>query len=236
MSGMLRAGALMAFAVISLGLAAPAARAQSLTIEDQRTTKLEKSSHVSLNIYSCGIGIQRVSDRFRAKDRVQKLQEDLTAALGAELAGRRLVLKDYRLYLNYSTDIVAQARQVGANAAGAAVGMPGVGGLPEPGRYGVHAKCTEDKTPEGWFAASEVSGRHSPLIVHVTLEVDGRPYTVRIVHSPDMVLQPSMRSLWAVPKDVRELADPAASVEVETAFAKANTALIEQIRAGLLTP
>ncbi len=230
---MLRSGALMAVAIISLGLAAPAAWAQSLTIDDQRTIKLDKSSQVSVNIYACGVGIQRVSDRFRVKDRLTQLQEDLTAAFGPQLAGHRLVLKDYRLYLNYSTDLTAQARQVGANAAGAAVGVPGVGGLPAPGRYGVHAKCGQDKTPEGWFAASEVTGPHSPLIANVTLEVDGRPYSVRVVHSPDMALQPSMRAMFVVPKEVRELADPDAAVEVEAAFTRANAALIDQIRTGL---
>lgn len=224
-----RIGVLTAAVIGGLGLTAPAASAQSLTIEDQRTIKLEKSNHVSLNIYSCGVGIQRVSDRFRARDRVTKLRDDLTTALGAQLAGRRLILKDYRLYLNYSTDLTAQARQVGVNSAAAVVGAPG-GGLPEPGLYAVHSKCTEDKTPEGWFAASEVTGRFAPLIAHVTLEVDGRPYSVRVVHSPDMVLQPSMRSMWGVPKDFRELTDPEAAVEVDAAFGRANAALIEQIR------
>lgn len=194
------------------------AQAQSAPLQliDGRPADQLKSKTYSRNLYDCKFAIKLIAgDDRRAVGRIEKLRTDLDAALGDRLAGKTVTVTDYRLVINYSTYGTRVSKQIAGGPIGKAVAAAS--------DRRPRAKCAQEKTPIGWFAAEEMRTLNSPLIVYLAVTVDGRPYSLRVVHSPDMELTTFTN---------KDLTEPQAMHEAEAAFDLANRALIAAIAAG----
>lgn len=138
---------------------------------DARHPLQKDSATESLMVTSCAYGIYRIGDEEFTPDRVALLRSDLDRALGAELAGRTVVLRNYTIHLN-----CAEALRKGVAASNK--GM--VASLMND--TSVHG-CKADDL-RGGFAGKERTTPHSPLVVVIDVEVDGKQVHARWVESP----------------------------------------------------
>jgi hypothetical protein len=113
------------------------------------------------------------------------LRDDLNAALGPELAHKRLVISHYGIYFNHSNS----ARNATHNIAGSSGGMVGglLGGLMFK-KDEVGSRCKRAEMKGGWFEASDVTTPYPPFIIEISCELDGQTHTVRSVYSTDKEL------------------------------------------------
>ncbi|WP_153067198.1 hypothetical protein [Steroidobacter cummioxidans] len=173
-------------------------------IADARPAEERESKIMSLLITSCNYGVHQVGDKRMVPDRLTLLGEDLNAAMGAQLAGKSLVLNRYAVHFNN-----AQALRNGV-----AKMNPG---LIVDMLKGVGARCPRDEMKAGWFEPDDVTTPYSPFIVEVTLTVDGKAHSVRSVYSPDKEVSQTM-------------GDPESTVALFAAIRKANEKLIASLR------
>lgn len=158
------------------------------SVDDQRPQAEKEQKTLSLWLFSCEYGVKRLSDDDvipRNETRVQRLSEELTSEFGSSLNGHRVVLRHYTMYLNMNAEMV---------------GSPLVGplgkALVEAPLQGASAKahqsCPKEKMGGGWFEQRELTSPHTPFITEITLEIDGRPLTVRRVYSPPTNAPPQL--------------------------------------------
>ena len=81
----------------------------------------------------------------------------------------------------------------------------------------------------GWFDAAETTTVYSPLVLNISVDVDGREYKLDTVYSPDRELSLQKRSMWVPSKKMKALADKEAIPIVEAALHAANQRLVRLI-------
>lgn len=215
----IRARVVVAGTLAAMALLATAAHAQTapLQVVDSRPAEQLKSKTYSRNLYDCKFAIKLITgDDRRPPGRMAMLRADLDAAFGSRLAGKTVTVTDYRLVINYSTYATRKSKEIAGGPIGKAVAAAS--------DRRPKAKCEVEKTPVGWFAAEEMHTINSPLIVYLAVTVDGRPYAVRIVHSPDLELTTFTN---------KDLTEPQAAPEAEAAFKAASKALIGAMAADI---
>jgi hypothetical protein len=182
----------MAFAVAMMAaLASPMARSadqavlagftasadsQRISLVDQRPAGEKKKGMGSLSITNCNYGVSRVADDLTAPDRMTLLRNDLAMALGAQLEGKPIVVKHYGLYVNNAVGLRGLVYKPYTGA------IPGV-------MEGIGASCPPEKMDGGWYGPEELTTPYSPVIAELAVEVDGKPYAVRAVVSPDQAFR-----------------------------------------------
>ncbi|HWA63874.1 MAG TPA: hypothetical protein VG939_21040 [Caulobacteraceae bacterium] len=168
-----------------LALADPApAAAQPATIVDDQRPPIERTSKLlSVWMWSCSYGVLRVGDQ-GPFDRSEALGHDLDQAFGARLAGHRLVLRHYTMYVNGRAAETAASWGAGLTyGVGGAVGAASGAEVAGSGR--AHkSSCPASKMEGGSFDASELTTPFSPYIAEIELDVDGQPVKARAVYSP----------------------------------------------------
>lgn len=209
-----------AAALAGLVVAGTAQAQAQLQVADARPAEQLKSKTYSRNLYDCKFGIKLITgDDRRPASRTEMLRADLEEAFGGRLAGKAVSVTDYRLVINYSTYAIRRGNEV----AGGPIGKV----MAATSDRRPKAKCAPEKTPVGWFSSEELHTIHSPLIVYLAVTIDGRPYNVRVVYSPDMELTTFTN---------KELTEPGAAPEAEAAFKLASKALIAAIAADFPPP
>jgi len=144
------------------------------TWEDARPAGEGDSGYESLLITRCVYGIYRIGDDKFTPDRVAALRSDLEAALGTELGGGKVVLKNFTVHFNQAASLR------GSVATGYKAPIPLlIHDLMND--TSVHG-CSADDL-EGGFAGDEVTTDWSPLIVVINLEVNGLKVHARWVES-----------------------------------------------------
>lgn len=133
---------------------------------DARPEGQKSSGNESLLITSCDYGIYRLGDAKFTPDRVAVLRSDLDRALGAELDGRKVTLRNYTVHFNLSARLRGQ---VASNYTGAIPALMN--------DQKVNGCAADDLT--GGFIASERTTGGPPLIVVIDLEVDGKAVHAR---------------------------------------------------------
>jgi hypothetical protein len=141
-------------------------------IVDQRPPKEHETRFMSLSITSCNYGVRQAGDQATVPDRITLLRDDLNAALGAQLANKKITLTHYTVVINNARALRNQV--YGANAGLIADVMKGFG-----------SQCARDKMDAGWFEPNDVTTPYSPFIVELSVSVDGRAHEIRSVYSPD---------------------------------------------------
>jgi len=209
----------LAVCIIHVGwaLAAPPA---SFNFSDSRPAGEDHPRTLSLLITSCQYGIRVLSDEGRERDRTTALKTALAEQLGTALNGHSLKVLSYQIYFNNAA--------VAANSAASIVG--GVSGALLK-KDSTHAKCSHDKTPEGWFEAAETSNGNTPFIIQIKADFDQTVIETRAVYSPSIPLRLPPTAFASKAKI--NFADSVAGPEVDAAIDKANLDLIKQIKARL---
>jgi hypothetical protein len=147
---------------------------EAVSLIDQRpdNEKIRKWVSGSGNITSCNYGIMIMDDRDQVESRISSLRKELNSKIGDRLAGKEVILKQYLVSWN-----------MGALGRGATYGgsSPVAGGIVGSVMSGMGADCPPAKVPIGWYAKSEAENSKTPFISIISLEVDGKVYTERLV-------------------------------------------------------
>jgi hypothetical protein len=147
---------------------------ETVSIIDQRpdNEKIRKWVPGSGNITSCNYGIMIMDDRDQVDPRINSLRKELISKIGDRLAGKEVILKQYLVSWN-----------MGALGRDATYGgsSPVAGGVVGSAMSGMGANCPPEKVPIGWYARSEAANSKTPFISIISLEVDGKIFTERLV-------------------------------------------------------
>lgn len=147
---------------------------------DARPDDEKKTRTLSNFIFSCEFGVQVWGDDIGdyVKPKLSHLNriERLRSSIPSGLSPHKITIVHYGLYVNISASR-------GAAAVGGALLGP-VGTLSGVGTPNLKAKCPQEKTPFGWFDATEITTAMPPFIVQMELDIDGTPVVVRSVYSP----------------------------------------------------
>jgi hypothetical protein len=159
---------------------APESAPPALVITDLRPAAEKGTQWLSYLITSCNYGVRQIGDRDLRVDRVASLQDALRDARAAELAGRTVTLLHYGIHVNNAE----HARQQAADTFNH--GNRGV-------MTTVGSHCRKEQMEAGWYAPGELASAYSPIIVEITLAIDGESHTVRSVYSPDREFDQRLR-------------------------------------------
>jgi hypothetical protein len=140
--------------------------------EDERTTKW-----LSRYTRSCDWGVRQFGDEATSPDRITLLRDNLDSMLHQELTGKTLFVTHYAIYINSSQ----RDRRPGLVIGGSALGS-WVEAIIDSHR---DRSCRAEEVDEGWLEPGDVTKSRSPVIVQITLSLDGRTHSVRSFFSPD---------------------------------------------------
>lgn len=183
------------------------------TWRDGRPADQKDSGPESYLISSCAYGAYRIGDDKFDPDRVAVLRSDLERALGAQLAGKKVVLKNYTVHLNQAAGLRKGLSYTNTGLIADLLNDQSVHG------------CGPDDL-EGSFVGNEVTTEYHPLIVVIDLEVDGKKVHARHVESAPE----NMDGKW------RDDASPAWHDWVSKALRATTAKAIEGVKAALGTP
>lgn len=181
----------------------PAAADKRVNIVDARPDIEKKSEFLSLLITQCDYGIRRIGDEVTRPSRIELLQSDLSQALGQGIHGKSLRLTHYTIFLNMGATL--RRNTYGTNS-----------GLVTSIMEGMGSRCSREQTSGGWYASSELTAPYSPIIIEISVLVDGVEKSIRMVYSPAKELD-------------MKFSDPLAGKTLFDAMRKANRALADRI-------
>lgn len=176
--------------------------AGGITLIDARPPEDKKAEWLSTFIGSCDNFIRRVGDEASVPTKMTLLRSDLQSALGTTFPGAVVTVQRYRIFLNMNAWIRAVNH--------------GFGGLTADVFQG--SACDREHTTGGWYAGSEVTNDEPPLIIEIGATTAGKDYSVRIVYSPKMQLEPG------------GFGAPDQAAEFFAALHRAHAALADQMR------
>jgi hypothetical protein len=126
----------------------------------------------------CNKDVFRIADVASDPLKMDVLREEIVPRF--RMTGERKTLT----VLNWSIYYNTQRGQGG----GPSVNSVGVGGYAIPtGKTKEKqkgSKCSRADSAGGWYAAGDVSSKHAPLISELAGTFSGKPFNVRVVHSP----------------------------------------------------
>lgn len=160
---------------------APTPATAGVTILDERAAADKKRKLLSMGITSCEYGVYRLDEK-RAPGRFDALSIALESSKGVALAGKTLHVARYDVYFSNG----ARLRDMTYRAH--------TGGVVTGAMIGLGANCPREKMKGGWFAASEVTTPHGPIIVEMTVSLDGATYESRSVHSSSIEMMGGFKS------------------------------------------
>lgn len=137
---------------------------------DARSLEQRESGHEALSITNCAYGIYRIGDDNFSSDRAALLRSDLAAALGRELQGKTVTLKNYVVHFN-------RAREFRESVAASFKGL-----IPDlTNDISVHG-CSDDDL-QGGYSSVELTNSRSPIVVVIDVEVNCKSVRSRWVAS-----------------------------------------------------
>lgn len=144
----------------------------------------------------CNKGVFRIADVASDPLKFDVLKEDLVPLF--RMTGERKTLTVLNWSIYYNTQ--------GGKGGGSAVKSVGVQGYAIPtGKKNDKqkaSKCSREESGGGWYAAGDVSSRYPPLVSELTGTFAGKPFNVRVVHSPHRQIEGKFEGGEA---DTREL-------------------------------
>lgn len=201
---------------LSIVLALPAAADDApagVTLVDARKADERKTETLSSWVTSCDFGIRRLGDDGEGPPKLDLLKQDLDAALNGQLSGKTMTISRYEAFENVSA---ARRRMVYGNGVGV------VGAV----MSGMGSNCSREGTADGWYGAGEVNSVFSPIVVEIEAMLDGKPFSARVVFSPDYETEGEFgERLWSGGHY-----KPEAIAALVHALHQANAALADSIR------
>jgi len=125
----------------------------------------------------CNKDVFRIADVASDPLKVEVLRASLAQQLGLAGDGKTLMVLNWSIYYNkYSAP------------GGAKLGGIGIQGYALPGskekKEKRGSKCSRQESAGGWYEGSEVTTTAAPLVSEFSGTFGGKPFNVRIVHSP----------------------------------------------------
>jgi hypothetical protein len=191
-------------------------------IQDDRDPKSKISKYLGGLSYDCNFAISVYDSGVGGADRLQRLERDLKAAF-QPLPPLPAILHKYSIYHNkaYQATLVQKDGWLSEALIYSTTMPPGEGQRP---------RCDREKMVGGWFAKSDLSNEYSPLTIDIDITFGGKRYSVTSAYSPTVELQQEA-GFWAGGIE-SVLSQPEWIVSVQEAMKKANTRLIETIKAA----
>ena len=153
-----------------------AVKSHELVVIDLRPQTEKEGTGLSSLTGKCNKGVFRIADVASDPLKIEVLRADLARQLGLASDGKTLTVLNWSVYYNKS-----------AERGGPSLGSIGVQGYAIPGkkkekRQG--SKCAREESAGGWYEAADVSSPHSPLVSEFEGTFAGKPFSLRVVHSP----------------------------------------------------
>jgi hypothetical protein len=170
-----------ALCLLAVHPAAPAEESPQLVVIDLRPSEQKEGAGLTELTGKCNADVFRIADVASDPLKLDVLKDDLTQMLEQPGASRTLTVLDWSIYYN---------RQV--RKSGGGLGNIGLQGYSLPGRKKErHAgsKCPRTESAGGWYDGAEIQSVYFPLISEFSGTFGGKPYNVRVVHSPRVKIE-----------------------------------------------
>ncbi len=148
------------------------------SIKDERPEAEKETEWKSLSITSCNYGIRQIGDNLMVPDRLTILRNDLHKTLGKKLSGKTVSVKKYSIYFNEQNALRGRVYSQYKGAVADFMSTFGSG-------------CKREEVAGGWFEPADVTTPFSPIIIEITVAIDGKKYSVRNVYSPEKEIEPA---------------------------------------------
>jgi hypothetical protein len=158
-------------------LAQDAVTSDELVAIDLRPQDEKEGTGLTALSGKCNQGVFRIADVATDPLKVEVLRADLSRQLGLAGDGKTLTVLNWSAYYNKSAE----------RGGGPKISSIGVQGYAIPSKTKekqMGSKCSRKESAGGWYQASDVSSQYSPIISEFEGTYGGKPFTVRVVHSP----------------------------------------------------
>jgi hypothetical protein len=206
-----------ALALIALFLAlaacateeAPRAKdAQAFDLVDQRAGDETTTEWLSRDSATCDFTLRQIGDDAITPNRFAALHASLDTALHDRLVGKTLNVMHYGIYINnWARDRGPSFSRNG----------PLLGSLIQELRdRHISHRCQDEMIAQGRLEPADIEAHRSPVIVEITLILDGRTHTVRSLSTPNQEISIKPR-------------DPQTAAAIHSALDKAIQELIAEL-------
>jgi len=181
MNPMIRALASLALPLGLLAFAQPSAaedpdKSVELKVIDLRPQEERDGVGLTELDGKCNKHVYRIADVASDPLKVEALRGELARQMGLASDGKTLMVLNWSIYYNRQAEHgVPKLSSLGVQG----YGIPGNKKEKELG-----SKCSREESGGGWYADGDVTTTASPLVSEFSGTLGGKPYNIRVVHSP----------------------------------------------------
>jgi len=124
----------------------------------------------------CNKHVYRIADVASDPLKVEALRGELARQMGLASDGKTLMVLNWSIYYN------RQAESGSPKLSSLGIQGYGIPGKKKEKEQG--SKCSREESAGGWYADGDVTTTAPPLVSEFTGTLGGKPYTIRVVHSP----------------------------------------------------
>jgi hypothetical protein len=169
--------ALCLFPFQQLLLAQDTSAPDELVAIDLRPQEEKEGTGLAVLRGKCNQDVFRIADVASDPLKVEVLRADLARQLGLAGDGKTLTVLNWSVYYNKSAE-----RGGGPKISG--IGVQGYAIPSKMKEKQMGSKCSRKESAGGWYEASDATSQYSPIISEFEGTYSGKPFTVRVVHSP----------------------------------------------------
>ena len=173
-------GTLALIALLQPSMAQEEASPQALVVIDLRPKAEREGFGLAPLEGKCNKDVFRIPDVASDPLKVEVLKTDLAEQLGLAGDGKTLTVLNWSIYYN------KQVQQ-----SGSMLDSVGIQGYSVPGKKKEKhpgSKCSRKESAGGWYQGSEATSVYFPLISEFEGTFGGKPFSVRVVYSPQRKL------------------------------------------------
>jgi len=173
-------GTLALIALLQPSMAQEEASQQALVVIDLRPKAEREGFGLAPLEGKCNNDVFRIPDVASDPLKVEVLKTDLAEQLGLAGDGKTLTVLNWSIYYN------KQVQQ-----SGSMLDSVGIQGYSVPGKKKEKhpgSKCSRKESAGGWYQGSEATSVYFPLISEFEGTFGGKPFSVRVVYSPQRKL------------------------------------------------
>ena len=142
----------------------------------------------------CNKDVYRIADVASDPLKVEALRVALARQMGLASDEKTLMVLNWSIFYN------RQAEHGGVNLSNIGIQGYGIPGKKKEKEMG--SKCSREESAGGWYAHGDVTTTGSPLVSEFSGTFGGKPYNIRVVHSPRRKIE---GKFMGAENDTREL-------------------------------
>lgn len=164
---------------------------QAFNLVDQRPDEENSTEWLSRNTSSCDFTLRQIGDEATSPDRFTVLRASLDSTLHDRLLGKTLNVMHYAIYINNWDRDRGPVFSMNGGFIGSVI-------QEVRDRHTSH-RCQEEMTAQGRLEPADLQTHRSPVIVEITLVLDGKTHSVRSLLTPhqEISLKPEDRETAA---------------------------------------